>query len=171
MQGRAFQPGDILVTCDNMNKLPRGYVGHAAIVVAPGHVVEATAKMPQIRVTPIISFLRVHPHHVQYRPKSAEAGQRAAYCALDYVARYYRYLQQGIRQPVYSLLPSHPLEDPWRAIYCSKLVWLCYYYGAGYRFENDFLLFSPEDLDTRLSQDSHFALIYKHPSFSFKLDT
>jgi hypothetical protein len=171
MKGRDFQPGDILVTSDNSVRLPRGYVGHAAIAVDPGHVVEATAKMPQIRITPLDLLLRLHPLHAQYRPKSAEMGRRAAYCALDYLAKYNRYLQQGKRQPVYSLLPSGSLEDPWGTIYCSKLVWLCYYYGAGYRFENDFLLFSPEDLATQLAKDSNFALIYMHPAFSFKLDT
>jgi hypothetical protein len=169
MKGRKFHQGDIIVMSDNMGKLPRGYVGHSVIVVDPVNVVESDARMPQIRITPVALFLDTIYAH--YRPKSAEMGRRAAYCALDYLAKYNRYLLQGKRLPVYSLLPSGSLEDPWGKIYCSKLVWLCYFYGAGYRFENDFLLFSPEDLDKQLANDSNFTLIYKHPLFAFKLDT
>lgn len=171
MKQREFRAGDILVASDNANGLPRGYMGHAAIVVEPNYLVEATTEMPEIRMDTVEQYLRQHPIHVQYRPISAEDGWRAAYCAKDYVARYQHFLQQGIRKPKFSFFSQSPLDDPWEAIYCSKLVWLCYYYGANYFFLNDFLLFTPEDLSTNLQLDNRFKLIYRHPQFGFLLDT
>jgi len=171
MQTREFRPGDILVACDNMNGLPPGYMGHAAIAVDASHLVEATTSMPQIRMDTIQQYLSSHPLHVQYRPVSAEQGKRAAKCAMDYVARYQQHLQQGLLKPEFSFFTQSPLDDPWEAIYCSKLVWLCYYYCGNHRFSNDFLLFTPEDLSTQLEQDRAFTLVYRHPQFGFKVDT
>ncbi len=98
-------------------------------------------------------------------------GREAAGYALDYLAGYERNLQSGIEKPVFSFDLSSPLDDPWTKIYCSKLVWLCYHFGADYTFPNDHLWFSPEDLYRVLSQDPLFAEVYRHPEFQFKYDS
>ncbi|GAA4716188.1 hypothetical protein [Brevibacillus fulvus] len=171
MTERNFAPGDILIACDNVLPIPIGYMGHSALVADSQFLVEATDELPFIRKVPISDFLRVHPIHVQFRPVSKELGERVAYCALDYLKTYQENLQQGKNEPVYSVSSSSPLYDPWTGIYCSKLIWLAYYYGAQITFRNDFFLFSPEDLYQNLLERDEFQLIYQHPKFTFKLDT
>lgn len=164
-----YQAGDILVACDNRNGLPPGYMGHSAIVVDPSNLVEAVMEYPNIRKDTIEQLIRQHPLHAWFRPVSEEMGQKAAACALDYVRQYRRLQKQGLHQPVFSF-SSAPLDDPWNTIYCSKLVWLCYHYGAGHTFSNDFDLFSPEDLFQNLKSSSDFQLQWIHPAFRFYVD-
>lgn len=166
-----FRPGDILVGCTNVNGFPPGYMGHSAIVVDPGHIVEAVVTWPTIRKVPISVFQHDHPIYVVIRPASSELGQKAALSALDYLQKYQENVQRGQNQPPFSFRPNIPLEDPWQGIYCSKLVWMSYFYGAGMRFTNDHGLFSPEDLYTGLSQDKNFIVLFKHPQFQFVVDT
>lgn len=168
---QAFQAGDILVGCSNVNGVPPGYMGHSAIVVDPEHVVEAVVTMPNIRRVPISVFQHDHPIYVQLRPKSAQVGQLAALCALDYLQKYQANLQRGQGIPPFAFRMDIPLQDPWSGIYCSKLVWLSYYYGAQIAFPNDFGLFTPEDLATNLSNDPAFQVIYQHPEFRFLVDS
>ncbi|MFY0546366.1 hypothetical protein [Brevibacillus sp. H7] len=171
MEQRTFRPGDILVACDNVAELPSGYVGHSAIVVDSKQIVEALPQLPFVRKSNVSSFLEGHPLHVHYRPNEKKTGSHAAKWALKYVAGYDKNVRKGIKQPEFSFFSLSSLEDPWEAIYCSKLVWNSYYLGANYRFPNDYLWFSPEDLASRLEWDKQFTLLYKHPQFSFKLDT
>jgi hypothetical protein len=165
------QPGDILTACDNELNVPAGYIGHAAIVAAPGYIVEAVVTFPYVQLATVDSFREAHPLHARYRPNDPAMGRAAA----DYAAAYYRTAQrnysQGIIVPPFSFSQRIPLDDPWRSIYCSKLVWLSYRYGANYPFPNDHFVFSPEDLDTVLSRDANFHLVYKHPEFKFLVDT
>ena len=166
-----YQAGDILTACDNELNVPTGYMGHAAIAVNSEVLIEAVITYPYIQLAPISEFEQKHPKHAVYRPLSPELGKAAA----DYAVRYWQasndYKSQGINIPPFSFSPLIPLNDPWSSVYCSKLVWLCYRHGAGYSFYNDFMLFTPEDLDAVLSRDPNFALIYKHPEFQFYLDT
>jgi len=168
---KSYQAGDILVASDNVARIPRGYMGHSSLMISQKELIEATDSVPYIRVLPIEKFQHDHPIHAQYRPKSAEMGHRAAYCALDYLQKYVQSMRQGTHRPPFSFTTDIPLHDPWSSVYCSKLVWLCYYYGANYAFPNDFFLFTPQDLDAHLQQDPHFTLIYKHPQHLFRLDT
>lgn len=168
---QGFQAGDILVGCSNVNGIPPGYMGHSAIVVDPYHIVEAVMTMPNIRKVPISIFQNDHAIYAHFRPKSAELGQNAALCALDYLQKYQANLQRGQRIPPFSFRTDIPLEDPWSCVYCSKLVWLCYHYGAQRTFYNDFWLFTPEDLYTNLSRHPEFDLLYMHPEFRFLVDS
>ena len=171
MQERSFKPGDILTACDNELNVPTGYLGHSAIVVDPMHIVEAVILFPHVKMATIESFMEVHPKHAQYRPNSSLLGNHAA----EYAMNYYRISSynyaRGINVPPFSFSPHYPLDDQWQSIYCSKLIWLSYHFGADYTFYNDFFLFTPEDLDTNLSKDPNFTLIYKHPEFMFLVDS
>jgi hypothetical protein len=169
-RNREFRSGDILVASDNVNELMTGYMGHTAIVIDQNSLIESPGGYPAIRQDNIQQFLRLHPNHAQFRPKSAEMGEKAAQYASSYLNKYRENLASGIESPIFSI-SFGPLDDPWTDIYCSKLIWLSYYYGADYKFKNDYLWFSPEDLYTQLSEDRHFEEIYKHPDFEFKLNT
>ncbi|NGQ94490.1 hypothetical protein G3578_04765 [Brevibacillus sp. SYP-B805] len=169
--GREIKAGDILVACDNLYHIPHGYMGHAAIAVDDKWLVEATDNVPYIRMKSFEHFLKEHPIHAQYRPRSAEMGQMAASCAMDYQLKYANNLRQGENKPTFAFLSGSPLHDPWGTVYCSKLVWLSYFYGVQYAFANDFGLFTPEDLDTCLKHDPHFELVYRHPRFRFVINT
>ncbi len=160
-----------MVACDNVNDLPTGYMGHSAIVVDSTHIIEALPGIPSIRKSKITEFLKDHPRHVQYRPNDKKVGKNAAQWARKYRQQHRKNLKQGVQKPVFTFFSMSPLDDSKKAIYCSKLVWLSYFYGAKHRFPNDFLWFSPEDLATRLSKDSAFKLVHKHPEFRFKLNT
>jgi hypothetical protein len=162
-----FKPGDILVACDNVNGLPPGYMGHSVIVIDDQDVIESVTINPSIRQDTIAQFLEAHPLHAHYRPKSEELGQKAALYAQEYLAKYQENLEQGIERPEFSFWPQDSLDDLWGTIYCSKLVWLCYYYGAGYFFQPEGLWFSPQNLDEVLESDDNFELLYKHPEFNF----
>jgi hypothetical protein len=161
-----YRAGDILIACDNVIK-PRGYMGHAAIVVDRDFTVEAVSIRPIIRKIPNSRFVCRHPVHAHYRPLSVSMGLKAARYAERYLQHYEDNLENGLKKPAFALFHPSPLDDPWKYIYCSKLVWLSYYYGAGYAFSNDFLWFSPEDLHTVLERDPHFVTVYKHPRFRF----
>lgn len=165
-----YQAGDILVACDNQNGLPPGFMGHSALVVDPNHIVEAVTSVPYVRVSRITEFTQDHPIHAHYRPKSMDFGAKAAACALDYWRKSEGMRMRGLIKPSFSFNHLIPLDDPWTAVYCSKLVWLAYYYGAQHAFPNDYYLFAPEDLDMVLSKDPKFELLYKHPSFRFVID-
>lgn len=168
---RDLRPGDILVASDNLFQIPNGYWGHAAMMLNETEVIEATDTFPYIRIIPWQTFAEDHPVHAQFRPKRADVGLHAASCAADYHMKYRENIEQGIEAPVFSFFGPAALNDPWETIYCSKLVWLSYNYGANITFHNDFFLFTPEDLDTQLRQDDRFELIYQHPKFFFRIDT
>lgn len=170
---RDFRAGDILVASDNENDEKTGYVGHSAIVISAQELIESPGGHPAIRQESIQQFLQLHPAHAHYRPKSQEVGEKAATYARGYLAKYLENLKKGIHEPVfsYSYQAIAGLDDPWGLIYCSKLVWLCYYYGANYKFKNDFLWFSPEDLYERLRKDENFIEIYRSPKLKFLLNT
>jgi len=166
-----YKAGDILTACDNELNVPTGYLGHSAIVVDEERIVEAVITYPYVQVARIEDFLRVHPKHAHYRPIAPELGQAAAKYAIWYYQQSNHNKSMGVVVPPFSFSNQIPLQDPWTSIYCSKLVWLSYYYGAGYPFYNDYYLFTPEDLDTVLSKDPNFRLMYKHPEFLFLIDT
>lgn len=164
---RAFQAGDILVACDNVGGLPPGYMGHSAIVIDNEHIIESPGPDPAIRKTPIQTFLEEHPLHTHFHPRLRELGKKAAKYAENY---YDQYEEKGSQNPEFSLFPFQDLDDPWGSIYCSKLVWLCYYYGADYKFDPGYFWFSPEDLYHTLKNDRHFDLVYEHPEFHFHIN-
>jgi hypothetical protein len=83
---------------------------------------------------------------------------------------YLKNKESGIGEPIFYFSLQTPLTDEWKYIYCSKLVWLSYHYGANYTFINDHLWFAPEDLYTQLSNSPDFDLIYKHPNYQFLID-
>jgi hypothetical protein len=166
-----YQAGDILTACDNELNVPAGYLGHSAIVIDDQHIIEAVITYPYVQVGRIEDFLQVHPLHAHYRPMSPQMGQAAANYAAWYYQQSNHYKTMGVNTPPFSFSDRIPLQDPWTAIYCSKLVWLSYYYGVGYPFYNDFYLFTPEDLDTVLQQDPNFELVYKHPKFVFLVNS
>lgn len=170
---RDFRAGDILVASDNENDEKTGYVGHSAIVISPYELIESPGGHPAIVKDGIRQYLESHRAHAQYRPKSPLMGENAAAFARSYLAQYRENLKNGIKLPKfsYSIEAVQGLDDPWKLIYCSKLVWLCYHYGANYTFPNDFLWFSPQDLFEILKADPNFIEIYRSPHINFLLDT
>lgn len=166
-----YEAGDILVACDNANGLPYGYMGHSALVVDKEHIIEAVTTSPIVKKVKIEKFTSDHPNHAQFRPKSHKKGEKAANYALNYLQTFKQNKEKNIDKPVFYLALETPLTDEWTYIYCSKLIWLSYYYGADYEFHNDHLWFSPEDLYANLKDNPHFDLIYIHPNFSFQLDS
>ncbi|WP_188206802.1 C40 family peptidase [Alkalibacillus aidingensis] len=168
---RVFKPGDILVACDNAwEEMPPGYMGHSAIVVDEKHTVEANVSDPEVRMELIEDFIDIHPMYMHIRCKNQEAAQKASNYAVNYLRIYNGCKEQDLPVPPFSFSPYVPLDDPWSAIYCSKLVWLSYYYGAGIKIENDHFLFAPEDIATKLENDPRFEVLYKHKDFEFKID-
>ncbi|QTN01043.1 hypothetical protein ERJ70_18155 [Sediminibacillus dalangtanensis] len=165
---RDFQPGDILVASDNLDEIKTGYVGHSALVVDKESVIESPGLHPAIRKASIQQFLTKHPVHGHFRPKASEAGKAAAKYAEGYLNEF---KEKGQQAPVFSFNLSSSLDDPWEYIYCSKLIWLSYYYGADYKLENDFLWFSPEDLYNNLKENDDFTTVYQHPDVKFILNT
>lgn len=169
-KNRDFLPGDVLVACDNVNGLPYGYMGHSAIVVDENHIIEAVMTEPILRKVPISQLTEFHPNHAHFRPKNPEFGKKAAAYAENYLLTYQKNKENGIDRPYFYFSLNTPLEDEWTYIYCSKLVWLSYHYGANITMENDHLWFAPEDLYTVMSQSNNFDLIYKHPNYQFIID-
>lgn len=167
---RSFRSGDLLIGCDNTFGIPHGYLGHTAIVIDEDSLVEAVAFFPAIRVDTIDQFLKEHPNHAQYRSKNVSIGKAAADWALNYHKTYRENIKNGIYRPLFSAVASVPLEDPWGSVYCSKLLWLSYYYGANIAFENDFGIFAPEDFERCLANNPDFECVYKHPLYEFKID-
>jgi hypothetical protein len=165
-----FRAGDILVACDNVDGLPYGYMGHAAIVVDEKNIIEGVTSDPIIRKVPISQFTLHHPMYAHYRPKSREIGKQAASYAEKYLTVFQENKKDGVNRPLFYFTINTPLTDEWTYIYCSKLVWLSYHYGANYTFINDHLWFSPEDLYTNLSSLDEFELMYKHPNYQFIID-
>lgn len=165
-----YKKGDILVGCDNMNGLPYGYMGHAALVVDEETIIESTPLNPIVRRIPIHHFTNDHPIHAHYRPKNPDMGEKAGNYAIHYLKQFEENKKQGIDKPIFQFSLNTPLEDEWTYIYCSKLVWLSYHYGANYDFINDHLWFAPEDLYSNLNDNPDFELIYKHPNFVFYID-
>jgi len=168
---RDFKPGDILVASDNVDGLFTGYMGHSALIVDEHNVIESPGGHPAIQKDSIQQFREKHPLHAQFRPKSLERGIAAAKYAEDYLKKYMQNLAQGKQEPKFSLELSQSLEEPWEYIYCSKLIWISYNYGANYKLENDFLWFSPEDLYTNLFANDDFELVYEHEDIEFKINT
>lgn len=166
-----LRPGDVLTACDNELNVPSGFLGHSAIAVDESHIIEAVMTFPYVQKVPVSSFAEHHPKCAVYRPIADWMGAGAAAFADWYWKVSNQAYSQGRKVPPFSFSPSVPLHDPWSAIYCSKLIWLAYYYGAGYPFYNDFFLFTPEDLDTVLGRDPNFTLLYKHPDFHFVINT
>lgn len=166
-----YRAGDILTACDNELNVPTGYLGHAAMAVNEEYLIESVITYPYIQVAPISSHEQVHPKQAVYRPNSPELGQKAVDFAINYWRISNENKSKGINVPPFSFSPQIPLNDMWSSIYCSKLIWLSYYYGAGYAFYNDYFLFTPEDLDAVLSRDPNFTLLYKHPEFQFLVNT
>ncbi|MET3682841.1 hypothetical protein ABID56_000931 [Alkalibacillus flavidus] len=165
-----FKPGDILVASDNYGDVyPPGYIGHSAIVIDDSHLIEAVTSYPQVRRAPIDNFLSIHTQVMHARPKDPRLGAAAADYAKEYLRAYTSNLNQDKAVPEFSFTTSVPLNDPNDAIYCSKLVWLSYYYGADVMFDNNFFLFAPVDLEANLENDDRFDVLYKHPEFDFKI--
>ncbi|MFD1737515.1 hypothetical protein ACFSCX_13225 [Bacillus salitolerans] len=165
-----YKAGDILVGSDNMNGLPQGYMGHAALVVDDKHIIDSVMSDPIVRKVPIEEFLMNHPNHAHFRPKSEKMGQDAAQYAESYLKNFEKNVEKGIAKPIFYFTIQTPLQDEWTYIYCSKLVWLSYYYGASYEFTNDHLWFAPEDLYTNMMNNPDFELIYIHPDYGFYID-
>ncbi|NIK11453.1 hypothetical protein [Alkalibacillus almallahensis] len=166
-----FRPGDILVASDNFGDVyPPGYIGHSAIVVDDRHIIESVTSHPQVRKSPANNFLSVHTQVMHARPKDPEVGEAAAAYAKEYLNAYTTNLNNGESVPEFSFTTQVPLNDPNEAIYCSKLVWLSYYYGADIEFDNNFFLFAPVDLEANLEDDDRFEVLYKHPDFDFKIN-
>ncbi|KAB8137616.1 hypothetical protein F9U64_08865 [Gracilibacillus oryzae] len=166
-----YQPGDILVASDNIKEELSGYMGHSALVVDNENVIEATGGHPAIVKDTIRQFKQKHPIHAQLRPKNKDVGQKAAEFAIEYLSKYKENLSKDLKKPVFSFQLSQELEDLWEYTYCSKLIWACYHYGAGYTFKNDHLWFSPEDLYNQLIDNKDFELVYQHPDVKFLLNT
>ncbi|SER28160.1 hypothetical protein SAMN04487944_102209 [Gracilibacillus ureilyticus] len=171
MRNQDYQPGDILVASDNIKQELSGYVGHTALVVDGQQLVEATGGHPAIVKDSIKQFKEKHPIHAQFRPKNKELGEKAAAFAKEYYSKYKENLSNDIKKPEFSFQLSQDLKDIWDYIYCSKLVWISYHYGANYTFENDYLWFSPEDLYNQLIENEKFELVYKHPEVKFIINT
>ncbi len=166
-----FQSGDILVACDNVLYVPSGYVGHSSIAVDDAHMVEAVLTFPYIRLAPINQFFSEHRKMAVFRARSRRAGEAASAYARTYCAQATRNYEQGMFVPPFSFTPSVPLSDPWSSVYCSKLVWLSYYYGAGIPLPNDFFLFTPEDIAAAAETGTELDIVYMHTEFQFVLDT
>lgn len=167
-----YEPGDILVSSDNVKSWMTGYIGHSAIVINEKELIESAAgEHSAVLRDSIHQFVEKHPIHAHFRPKNKALGKKAADYAVGYHQQYMENLKNGINKPVYSFKLSESLEDPWEKTYCSKLVWLAYHYGAGYTFENDYLWFSPEDLYHNLIKNKDFQLIYQHEDVSFYINT
>ncbi|WP_188207922.1 C40 family peptidase [Alkalibacillus aidingensis] len=165
-----FKPGDILVASDNYgDTFPSGYIGHSAIVVDEQHMIEAVTSDPQVRKSLITDFLSTHTEVLHARSKDPNIGLAAAQYAEGYLNQYNENLQNEDPVPPFSFTPFVSLDDPWSAIYCSKLVWLSYYYGAGVEFSNPFFLFAPVDLKENIKDDDNFEVVYEHPNFDFKI--
>lgn len=165
-----YQAGDILVACDNLNGLPVGYMGHSGIVVNSESVIDSVMSSPIIRKIPVKDFINNHPNHAHFRPKSEQKGKRAAKYAIDYLEEFKKNKKQEINEPIFNFTITTPLTDEWTYIYCSKLVWLSYYYGADYEFYHDGLWFAPEDLYSELRKNDDFKLIYIHPDYKFNIN-
>jgi uncharacterized protein YycO len=170
LRDRNYKPGDILIGCDNLNGLPYGYMGHVALVVDEEMVIEAVMTNPIIRKVPIKRFIENHPNHAHYRPISKEIGEKAADYAFAYLKKFEENKKNDISSPIFYFTIQTPLTDEWTYIYCSKLIWLSYYYGANYEFSNDHLWFAPEDLYANLVNNKDFELVYKHPNFIFYIN-
>jgi len=166
-----YKAGDILTACDNELSIPDGILGHSAIVINKLQMIEAVVSPPYLQKASIHKFTKNHPKHAIYRPKNPAWGKAAAKFARSYLVQKNYYKQLGIERPPFSFSPQLPLSDPWSSIYCSKLIWLCYHYGAGHTFNNDHFLFSPQDLDTLLRKDSNFKTLFRHRRFKFIIDT
>ncbi|MFC4320431.1 hypothetical protein [Litchfieldia salsa] len=162
----SYKPGDILVACDNVNGLPYGYMGHSVIAVDSTHGIEAIPIHPIIRKVSITSFKNDHPKHVVIRPNSSDVGKKAAEYAKKYLDDYNK---EGTKKPKFKFTLSEPLDEN-EFIYCSKLVWMAYYFGAGIEFKNDHLWFAPEDLYTKSLDHPDFEIVESHPDFAFKVD-
>ncbi|MCP8617304.1 hypothetical protein [Salirhabdus salicampi] len=168
---RDFRPGDILVSSKNINDEKSEYVGHSALIVSPTETIESPGGFPAIERKTVQAFLRNYPIHAHFRPKSPEMGQKAAQFANQYLAQYQSNVANNIMKPAFSFSLGIDLKDLWEYIYCSKLIWLSYYYGANYEMKNDFLWFSPEDLFTNLQKNDDFEVVYIHPEVNFKWNT
>lgn len=166
---RTFQAGDILVASDNTNGLPPGYMGHSALVLDGNTIIEAVPSEPHVRLYPLQRFLTEHPRHVQYRPKDPLLGKKAKDYVYNYLLKYNKNMKNGVENPKFSFISNTPIEDEWGSIYCSKLVWLSYYYGAGLKMEHDFFIFAPQNLSSFLEKDPRFQLVYKHSDFKFHI--
>ncbi|WP_163580258.1 hypothetical protein [Gracilibacillus saliphilus] len=168
---RNYQAGDILVASDNVKAELTGYMGHSALAINQNELIESPGLEPAIVRKSIQQFLDKHPVHAQFRPVKTELGEKAAQYAIDYYQEYKSNLEKGIHKPTFSFDLSQKLDEPWEKIYCSKLVWLCYHFGADYTFENDHLWFSPEDLYHQLLENQDFELVYQHQDVKFLIDT
>ncbi|MGP4039341.1 hypothetical protein ACTWP4_05430 [Gracilibacillus sp. D59] len=168
---RDYQAGDILVASDNVKAELTGYMGHSALVINENELIESPGLEPAIVREPIRQFLDKHPIHAQFRPIQSGLGEKAAQYAMNYYQEYNSNLEKGVHKPTFSFNLSQKLDDPWENIYCSKLVWICYHFGAKYTFENDHLWFSPEDLYHQLLENQDFELVYQHQDVKFLIDT
>ncbi|MEQ6391175.1 hypothetical protein RZN22_17970 [Bacillaceae bacterium S4-13-58] len=166
----SYKPGDLLIASDNQNGLPAGYMGHSAMVVDEEHAIDSVASSPIVRKIPISHFLESHPQHAHYRPKSEEMGQKAVNYALNYLKKFKENKENGIDKPKFYFSLQTPLKDEWTYIYCSKLIWLSYYYGADYEFPNDHLWFAPEDIYNAVKENPNFEKVSIHPEFGFNID-
>ncbi|MDG5788439.1 hypothetical protein QA612_13200 [Evansella sp. AB-P1] len=164
-----FKCGDIIVASDNKKGIPDGYMGHSALVIDDSRILESNNRVESISITPISHFYDDHQWYALFRPKNDKLGYEAVKWGLSYHKKYKEKLEKGVNRPKFSFLPSKDLKDLWTTIYCSKLIWLCYFFGANHPFKQQGLWFSPQNLNDELKNDDQFKLIYKHPKHSFKI--
>lgn len=168
-RGVNYKPGDILVASDNSKGVPPGYIGHAAILINKEQILESDIGQESIAVNPVAKFFEEHDWYAHYRPKDEAMGIAAVDWGLKYYRKYKKNIAKGKSIPVFSYIPASKFKDTQTTIYCSKLVWFCYYYGAGYEFERRGIWFPPQKLDDELKKDGNFELVYKHPDHSYKI--
>ncbi|WP_202079946.1 hypothetical protein [Caldalkalibacillus salinus] len=165
-----FRAGDILVASDNASGIPSGYIGHSALVINQERILESVSRTESISIDPVSTFFDGRERYAHFRPVDPEMGEQAVQWGLEYHKAYQENLEKGINKPKFSFTPSKDMTETWDTIYCSKLIWLCYYYGADYEFEVKGLWFSPQNLDDELSRDPNFETIHKHPEHSFYIE-
>ncbi|MBU9712157.1 hypothetical protein [Evansella tamaricis] len=165
-----FKPGDILVASDNKFGIPDGYMGHSVLIINEDMMLESDFYGDSISRKPISHFFKQHEWYAAYRPKEPTLGQGAVKWGLNYRKQYLENIKKGIKKPKFSFVPTNDMKELWKTIYCSKLVWLCYYHGSNYEFKKDGLWFSPQNLNDELMKDENFQLLYEHPKHSFKIE-
>lgn len=165
-----YRPGDILVASDNAFGIPQGYIGHASLVVDETSILESVNVTESIQVNDLASFFDSHEWYAHYRPKNEQMGRDVVEWGLSYYEKYQQNLEEGDNRPRFSFRPTKNMKELWDTIYCSKLVWLCYYYGADYEFNKRGLWFSPQNLNDELEADDNFMLVEKHPDHTFKIN-
>lgn len=156
-----FRPGDVFISSDNQLQWMSGIIGHAGIVINDTYLIESRGGRPAIVKDVISRFELRHTDYAVFRPKNQAIGEAAAKYAEEYHKQYQKNIMEEIFEPEYSINPTQDLLDPWTFIYCSKLVWLAFYYGATYEIKHGQFWISPRNLYVELSESSDFEKIYE----------